>query len=53
MGRSDIDPYGATNLSEFLAVSGEYFFERPDLLKHKHPELYQLLNQMFSGKISS
>ena len=53
MGRSDIDPYGATNLSEFLAVSGEYFFERPDLLKQKHPELYELLNQMFKGKISS
>ncbi len=52
-GRSDIDAYGATNLSEFLAVSGEYFFERPDLLKQKHPELYQLLNQMFTGKISS
>jgi hypothetical protein len=52
-GRSDIHEYGATNLSEFLAVSGEYFFERPDLLKQKHPELYDLLNQMFTGKISS
>ena len=52
-GRSDINEYGATNLSEFLAVSGEYFFERPDLLKQKHPELYELLNLMFTGKISS
>lgn len=52
-GRSDIHEYGATNLSEFLAVSGEYFFERPDLLKQKHPELYELLNLMFTGKISS
>ncbi len=52
-GQSDIDPYGATNLSEFLAVSSEYFFERPDLLKIKHPELYKYLDQMFKGKITT
>jgi len=49
--QSDIDPYGATNLAEFFAVSGEYFFERPDLLKIKHPELYDMMDQMFRGKI--
>jgi len=47
---SDIHEYGATNLSEFFAVAGEYFFERPDLLKIKHPELYALMKEMFTGK---
>ena len=45
--RSDINPYGATNQAEFLAVAAEYFFERPDLLKRKHPELYSMLEKMF------
>jgi MtfA peptidase len=45
--RSDIDPYGATNEAEFFAVVSEYFFERPKLLKEKHPELYELLETIF------
>jgi Mlc titration factor MtfA (ptsG expression regulator) len=45
--RSDIDPYGATNEAEFFAVVSEYFFERPKLLKEKHPELYELLKKIF------
>ncbi|MEO7924176.1 MAG: M90 family metallopeptidase [Chitinophagaceae bacterium] len=45
--RSDINPYGATNEAEFFAVVSEYFFERPDLLQSKHPELYELLAQLF------
>src|SRR6186997_2148532 len=45
--RSDIDPYGATNEAEFFAVVSEYFFERPLLLKEKHPELYGLLEKIF------
>ncbi|MEP7237267.1 MAG: M90 family metallopeptidase [Ferruginibacter sp.] len=44
---SDIDPYGATNEAEFFAVVSEYFFERPDLLKEKHPELFELLQKIF------
>lgn len=46
-GRSDINPYGTTNEAEFFAVVSEYFFERPELLEEKHPELYKLLSQMF------
>jgi MtfA peptidase len=46
-GRSDINPYGATNEAEFFAVASEYFFERPDLLQERHPELYALLEQIF------
>jgi len=45
--RSDINPYGATNQAEFFAVVAEYFFERPDLLKTKHPELCELLSKIF------
>lgn len=45
--KSDINPYGATNKAEFFAVAGEYFFERPDLLQQKHPELFKLLQQIF------
>ena len=44
---SDINPYGATNQAEFFAVVSEYFFERPDLLESKHPELYALLVKIF------
>lgn len=47
--RSDINPYGATNEAEFFAVVSEYFFERPKLLKEKHPELYQLLSEIFNS----
>jgi MtfA peptidase len=46
-GKSDINPYGATNKAEFFAVVSEYFFERPDLLEQKHPELYNLLQEIF------
>jgi len=46
-GKSDINPYGSTNKAEFFAVVSEYFFERPDLLQQKHPELYALLQQIY------
>lgn len=45
--QSDINPYGATNEAEFFAVVSEYFFERPELLQQKHPELYTLLTHLF------
>ncbi len=44
---SDIRGYGGTSQTEFFAVASEYFFERPDLLKRKHPELYTMLSQCF------
>lgn len=46
-GRSEINPYGATNEAEFFAVVSEYFFNNPGHLKHKHPELFSLLEQIF------
>ena len=45
--RSDINPYGAISQTEFFAVAGEYFFERPEQLKQNHPELYELMTQIF------
>lgn len=47
---SDINPYGATNKAEFFAVIAEYFFERPKLLKRKHPELFKILESIFKQK---
>ncbi len=46
-GDSDIPPYALTNEAEFLAVSSEYFFEKPAELKHKHPDLYRQLSSIF------
>jgi len=46
-GKIDIRDYGATSRIEFFAVLAEYFFERPKLLKDKHPELYDMLEMMF------
>lgn len=38
-----IDAYGATSPAEFFAVVTELFFERPDALRARHPELYEQL----------
>ena len=46
--KSDINPYGSTNRAEFYSVASEYFFERPRLLKKKHPELYIMLEKIFN-----
>jgi Mlc titration factor MtfA (ptsG expression regulator) len=42
-----LDPYGATNPAEFFAVATEAFFERPSLLRARHPELYAELGKFF------
>jgi len=47
-GRSSlIDPYGTTNIAEFFAVSVECFFEQAELMKHRHPEWFSLLEDFF------
>jgi MtfA peptidase len=38
-----LDKYGATNPAEFFAVVTEYFFEQPQQLQQRHPELYDEL----------
>lgn len=44
---SDIDMYGATNTAEFFAVISEYFFEQPDALQARHPDLYEILERIY------
>jgi Mlc titration factor MtfA (ptsG expression regulator) len=42
-----IDDYGATNPAEFFAVATETFFEKPEQMKKKHPELYEELKKYY------
>ena len=42
-GMAEQDPAEA----EFFAVAAEYFFERPELLKSKHPGLYEVMGRIF------
>jgi hypothetical protein len=46
-GKSDINPYAGTNYAEFFAVTVEYFKERPELFKKKHPKFYAILDDYF------
>ncbi|MEC7519623.1 MAG: zinc-dependent peptidase [Myxococcota bacterium] len=45
--RSVLRQYAAENEAEFFAVATEVFFERPEQLKKKAPELYALLTQAY------
>ncbi|QHS63773.1 M90 family metallopeptidase [Chitinophaga agri] len=46
-GRSDINPYAVTNEAEFLAVTSEYFFQKPEKFKQHHPEMYAQMSRIF------
>ena len=46
-GKSNIRQYGATNNAEFFSVATEYFFERPGMMRDKHPELYESLTKIY------
>lgn len=50
--KSDINPYATTNQAEFFAVVSEYFFEQPEILKDKHPDLYQMLSKVFGQDLA-
>ena len=52
-GDSDIDRYALTNEAEFFAVTSEYFFERPGVMRRKHPELYAALERVFNQDLRS
>jgi len=43
-----MDHYGSTDPAEFFAVLTETFFEKPKLLKDKHPELYEEAQRFFN-----
>lgn len=49
---SDVNAYGGVSKEEFFPVISEYFFERPKLLEKKHPEMYKLLQQVFTVDLS-
>ncbi len=48
---SNIRDYGATNTAEFFSVASEYFFERPQMLRKKHPELCSALEQFYQQNV--
>ncbi|MBT0606690.1 M90 family metallopeptidase [Aequorivita echinoideorum] len=50
--KSDIRKYGGTSEVEFLAVASEYFFERPNFFRRKHPELYAMLEKCFQQNLA-
>jgi Mlc titration factor MtfA (ptsG expression regulator) len=48
LGRSTVlDDYGATDPAEFFAVATECFFEKPHVLRKRHPELYEELRSFY------
>jgi len=46
-GKSVLDPYGAQDAIEFLAVAVEAFFEVPLALRRRHAEMYAMLRAYF------
>ncbi len=42
-----IDPYAATAPTEFFAVTSEYYFERPDILRAAFPAVAEKLAQFY------
>lgn len=52
LGKSNINDYSTTNSAEFFAVSSEYFFERPKMLRRKHPKLYDYLSNFYQQNLA-
>ncbi len=46
-GKSVLRQYAGTNEAEFFAVAVEVFFEKPELLEKKAPEVYEQLVEFF------
>ena len=46
-GSSDLDRYGLSHPREFFSVAAEYFFEKPEEMEEKHPDLYKVMCEMF------
>jgi hypothetical protein len=45
--RKVLDDYGALNEAEFFAVATESFFEKPQQMKEKTPELYEEMKRFY------
>ncbi len=52
-GDSDLNRYALTNEAEFFSVASEYFFERPGVMRDKHPELFAMLERVFAQDMGS
>ena len=52
-GRGHIDDYAYTNEAEYFAVLSEYFFEAPDVLAKKNPQLYEMMQSMYRQNTKS
>ena len=52
-GKSDLDRYALSDEEEFLAVAGEYFFNNPDKMKEKNPDLYKILKKIFKQDMAA
>ncbi len=46
-GESDLNPYALTNEAEFFAVAAEYFFNQPEMMEERNPELFGMLKEIF------
>jgi len=46
--RPPLQPYGATNPSEFFAVATEAFFDVPVALEHHEPRLYGVMRDFYN-----
>ena len=42
-----VDCYAASSPAEFFAVLSEVFFERPDVVKHRYPDIYDQFCQYY------
>jgi Mlc titration factor MtfA (ptsG expression regulator) len=42
-----LDPYAGTSMPEFFAVASEHFFERPDGLRRRLPDLFAQLERFY------
>jgi uncharacterized protein YecA (UPF0149 family) len=42
-----------TNEAEFFAVTTEYFFERPGVMRQKHPVLHATLERVFNQDLGA
>jgi len=52
-GDSLLHPYALTNKAEFIAVSAEFFFERPLEMKKQHPDLYGIMEMVFRQNLAA
>lgn len=43
----EIDAYATESPAEFFAVLSEYFFERPDLVMQRYPQVFEQLKQYY------